>query len=280
MKRNVKKAIIIAIVVVLVIVLIVSISAQSKSAAEAKYDMFTMETGTISKTVISSASVVTDNVITVVSPLDGTLKWKVEDGAYVEDGTIVAYVGAYAIRATFDGEVVFSVPDNTKIKSGTELLKILDFDGMKMRGTVSELDIVSIHIGQEVEISLSSSFDSYTGIVTYIDKQGVNAGGSTYYYVETTIEGDTTDKIFLGMNGDIKVETDSVENVVIAQLDKISFSGSNASVLVKNESGDFVQTAIEVGFTDGINVEVIGLPSGTEYYYETVVSSMYSAYMV
>ncbi len=277
MKAKTKKKIYIAVVLVIIAAIAVWVVMANQTPEDAKYDSFTMETGTIKKVVVSSASVAAEDISIGYAPISGEIKLMFEEGDIVEKDDVIAKIGAYAIKAPHDGELYFYVDNEDDVVYGSPIYKIIDFTSIKMTGTVSELDVAIMSIGQEVEITMNSTTDSYIGVVTSIDKEGYNYSGSTYYIVETTIEGDNLDQIFIGMTGDIKVETGRVEDVVTAQLNKVSFSGSTAYITVKDAEGNFVNQVIEVGFTDGITIEVIGLPEGTVYYYEAEedVLSMY-----
>ncbi|MFI3167395.1 MAG: HlyD family efflux transporter periplasmic adaptor subunit [Bacillota bacterium] len=280
MKAKTKKKIYIAVVLIVIIAIVIAVVVANQPNEEEKYDTFTMETGTIQKVIVSSASVVAEDITTVYSPVNGTIKFQVEDGTIVKKDDVVAKIGAYSLKAPHDGEIMYILDEGDDVYAGYPTYKIIDFDGMVMQASVSELDINSISIGQEVEITLSASFEnSYTGVVTSIDKEGLNYTGSTYYVVKTTLEGDGVDQVYLGMTGDINIEIGSVEDVVIAPISKISFSGSTAYVTLRDEEGTFYNQEIEVGFTDGVYIEIIGLPAGTVYYYETEDDVVVTPYM-
>ncbi len=268
MKVKTKKKVTVAVVVIVIIAIVFAVLYANKPDEDAKYDVFTMETGTIKKVVVSSASVVADEISTVYSPVTGEIKFQFDEGDIVKKDDVVAKIGAYSMKALNDGELYYFVDNEEDVQAGTPVFKVINFNSMKMVGSVSELDVAVMGVGQEVEISMNSTTDEFTGVVTSIDKEGKNLSGSTYYTVETTIEGENLEKIFIGMTGDIKVETGRVENVVTAQLDKIYFSGADAYIKVKNDEGEYINQAIEVGFTDGLTIEVKGLAEGTQYYFE------------
>ncbi len=278
MKAKTKKKIYIAVVLIAIAAVAIWLVIANQTPEDAKYDTFTMETGTIKKVVVSSASVAAEDISIGYAPIGGEIKIYFEDGDIVEKDEVIAKIGAYSIKAPHAGEIYLYVDNEDDVAYGTPIYKIIDFTNIKMVGTVSELDVAIMSVGQEVEITMNSTTDTYTGVVTKIDKEGLNYSGSTYYTVETTIVGENLDQIFIGMTGDIKVETGRVEDVVTAQLDKVSFSGSTAYITVKNSEGEFASQIIEVGFTDGITIEVIGLPEGTVYYYESEEDAL-MAYM-
>ncbi len=269
MKTKTKKTVKLVITLVVILAIIIAVIAWPKPDAQGKFDSFTMETGTIKKVIVSSASVVAEDNSMAYSPVSGELKYEVKDGDIVKKDDVVAKIGAYTLKAQHNGEVMYILEDGDDATAGSPVYKLIDFAGMVMQANVSEMDINSVTVGQEVEITMTSSFeDKYTGTVTSINKEGVNMTGSTFYTVKTTIEGENTDKIFLGMTGDINIEVGSVDNVTSAELAKVSFNGKKAYVTLKDEAGEYYQKEIEVGFTDGVEIEVIGLPAGTVYYYE------------
>lgn len=281
MKAKTKKKIYIAVVLVIIAAIAVWVVVANQTPEDDKYDSFTMETGTIKKVIVSSASVVAEDTTTVYAAVSGEIKYQVDDGAIVAKDDVVAKIGAYTLKAPHDGEVMYIADNEDDVTAGySPLYKIIDFEGMVMQATVSELDISSISVGQEVEITMTASFEnSYTGVVTSIDKEGYNYTGSTYYIVKTSLEGDDLSNVFLGMTGDINIEIGSVEDVVITDISKISFSGSTAYITLRDAEGVYYNQEIQVGFTDGVYIEVIGLPSGTVFYYEAEDAVDYVPYM-
>ena len=277
MKSRSKKIISIC-VVVAVILAIAIIFIASPTSVKKNYDMFELEEKTLYKLVIGSGIVYTENNKIVTSEENGNVLFKVEEGQFVEENQVVATIGSSDINAPFDGEVNFLCKNDDKLVVGNEIFQIIDRKNMTMKGNINESDISDVSIGQEVKITLNSSFDSYFGVVTKINKNGVNQNGSTYYEIETTIETtqetNNMDRVYIGMNGDIKIEIGSVQNVAAARVDKVLFQDKQAYLIKKNSSGNLAPMEVEVGFSDGIYIEIKDMTVGEEYYFEAQKSIM------
>ena len=136
--------------------------------------------------------------------------------------------------------------------------------------TVDELDILSLEVGMEADITLDAlPGQSFRGAITKINTYGVNSGGNTKYTVTVTL--DRAEKMLTGMSASVGITTATSEAVPTLPAAAIqSQDGKSWVYTAYDEKTDTLSglTQVELGRSDGENVEILsGLNSGTNCYY-------------
>ncbi len=163
--------------------------------------------------------------------------------------------------------------------SETTLLSITPQDSMTITITVDELDILSLAVGQEAQVTLDAlPGQSFDGVVTAIDTSGSNSGGSSKYSVEVTI--DRNESMLVGMNASVKITISTTEDVLTIPEAALVEEDSIVYVYTSyDEETDTLGDPVEVttGLSDGENVEILsGLSEGDEYWYSYLDTVNYS----
>lgn len=175
--------------------------------------------------------------------------------------TIQRYGG---ITAPVSG-TVFSVTDLETLEDEesevTDLLTLSPDVSMSVTISVDENDILSLELGQETNVTVSSvSEDTLTGIVTEIDK---TASDGAYTAVITL---DRMEGMLPGMSASVDVKIQGVENAVLVPADAVHYTRDGAYVYTTydeeaQEYGGRVD--IVTGLANDDYVEVVsGLQAG------------------
>ena len=119
------------------------------------------------------------------------------------------------IVAPCDGVVAsIDVAEGDEITSGTLIGSILEGEDMNLTIAVDELDVVSVEIGQPVEITIDAlSSLKIAGEVYKIAPVGANSGGVTSYDVELTFDAEGTG-VRSGMNATGEIQVASADDVL------------------------------------------------------------------
>lgn len=137
----------------------------------------------------------------------------------------------YEITAPIAGTVVEkNYKKGEKIGSsgnGNTIAKIFDLSSLKFEMNIDELDIDSLALGQEVQVtSDAKNGHTYVGKITKISIQGTTSNGTTYYPITVTLDdyGSDTDGSALrpGMNIDAEIILEKAENVLAVPVDAVS----------------------------------------------------------
>ena len=182
-----------------------------------------------------------------------------------------------SIAAPYDGTVV-SVSYDTDTDYSSDyadfdemtLLTLSPDRQMSVTLSVDESNILSLELGQEAEITVSSiGDDTYHGEVTEIDKTATSSSGVTRYSAVITL--DKTPEMLAGMTASAVVRVSGVDNTVIIPLDALHQTSSRA--FVYTEFDEELQQyggirEVTAGISNSSYVEIIsGLEAGETVWY-------------
>ena len=142
---------------------------------------------------------------------------------------------------------------------------------MTVSVSVDETDILSLEIGQEADVTISSiGEDTYTGKITAINKTGVSSDGVTQYTADVQLE--KQEKMMAGMSAEASIKIKSVDNTIIIAADALNETSNSAYVYTsydeeKDELGGVKE--VTVGISNSNKVEIVfGLAEGDTVYYK------------
>lgn len=153
----------------------------------------------------------------------------------------------------------------------TSMFTIANGDKMMVTMNVDELDIGTMQVGLEAEITLDAiEGETFTGTITSVSGNASSSGGSSQYPVEIVF--DKTDAMLSGMNASVEVIVEQAENVLTLPLSAIQDDGNYSYVYTGyDEATDKFsgKVQVETGLSDETSVEITaGLSEGDTVYYE------------
>ena len=191
----------------------------------------------------------------------------------------------YSITAPISGTVVTKnakAGDNIEGASGSTLCVIYDLSYLEMTMSIDELDISSVEVGQEVQITADAvEGQTYTGVVTEVSVAGTTSGGITTYPV--TVRIDETDGLLPGMNVDAEIVLEEAADTLAIPSSAVTRGSGNTSLVlitqdspsaesaVEQESPEgYVYVQVETGISDNSYVQILsGLQEGDTVAYVT-----------
>ena len=143
---------------------------------------------------------------------------------------------------------------------------------------VDELDILSLKVGMDAEITLDAlPGQRFSGSITKINTYGENSGGNTKYTVTVTLP--RAPQMLSGMNASVRIAAAVSEAVPTLPAAAIQFQGGTSWVYTGyDEKTDTLTdlTQVETGLSDGALVELrTSFPEGTTFYYRYADSIEY-----
>ncbi len=148
------------------------------------------------------------------------------------------------IRAEFDGVVTsIGVIENSTVGKGTFMLSLESTEDVVIRMNVNKYDILDMEVGQSASCTIKNKL--YTGTVSRIEHM-TGTDGASGIGVEVTLD-DPDENIILGLETKVKVESASVDDVLIIPLDTLCEDEEGEYVFIlKDDKADkvFVETGI------------------------------------
>lgn len=169
-------------------------------------------------------------------------------------------------------EPAFEMYDRTE----TELMRVSSIDTVSVQMLVDEMDILSVHTGQEAEITVDAlPGRAFTGTVSAIDPNGKNNGGNSKYTV--TISLPRTENMLDGMNAMAVLTVGTTENVLWLPAEALAEQGFKTVVYTGRDAktGELTDPVeVVTGVSDGDKVEIVsGLEEGQTVWYTAYESA-------
>ena len=186
----------------------------------------------------------------------------------------------YTITAPISGTIIEKdAKVGDAVKTGDTLCIVYDLSYLEMSINVDELQISSISVGQQVQITADAVPDkTYVGTVTRVSMKGKSDGGTTTYPVSIRI--DDTDGLRPGMNANAEIVVAETNNALVVPnaavirggyvlVSKKSPSAANAVEDMDAPDG-YVYVKVETGVSDDSYTEIkSGLQEDDTVAYDT-----------
>lgn len=144
-----------------------------------------------------------------------------------KDNIIAPISGTFENVANGNGDTV---------QSGKTLGTIVDLTKLQVQVAVDELDISKVKVGQKANITFADvAGKTYTGTVASIPDSGTTSNNVTTYNVVVTIDDSTGLK--LGMNGNVTINVQTKDNIVMVPSAAIQTINGNKYVLEASSNG-------------------------------------------
>ena len=185
----------------------------------------------------------------------------------------------YTITAPISGTIIEKdAKVGDAVKTGDTLCIVYDLSYLEMNINVDELQISSISVGQQVQITADAVPDkTYVGTVTRVSMKGASNGGTTTYPV--TIRIDDTDGLRPGMNANAEIVVAEAKNALVVPnaavvrgsyvlVTKDSPSAANADTTMEAPEG-FVYVPVKTGVSDDDYTQIVsGIQEGDTIGYD------------
>ncbi|MCP4567312.1 MAG: efflux RND transporter periplasmic adaptor subunit, partial [FCB group bacterium] len=152
----------------------------------------------------------------------------------------------------------------TSYQSGTELMTLAYMDDLVFKGNVDEIDVGKLKAGMEVELEVGALPDAgVLGVLTRISPKAHREDGATLFEVEAEITEAGTSFLRAGYSANADVMITKKTDILLAPERLINMEDSAASCEVMDTAGAITTREIEVGLSDGMNIEIkSGLEEG------------------
>ena len=185
----------------------------------------------------------------------------------------------YTITAPISGTIIEKdAKVGDAVKTGDTLCIVYDLSYLEMSINVDELQISSISVGQQVQITADAVPDkTYVGTVTRVSMKGTSNGGTTTYPVSIRI--DDTDGLRPGMNANAEIVVAEAKNALVVPnaavvrgsyvlVTKDSPSAANADTAMEAPEG-FVYVPVKTGVSDDDYTQIVsGIQEGDTIGYD------------
>jgi HlyD family secretion protein len=171
------------------------------------------------------------------------------------------------IRATVPGTILEipikegdQVIESNTFNAGTTIATIADLNKMIFEGKVDEAEVAKLKIGMPLEVTLGAiEGQIFDAELKFIAPKGNEAQGTVQFKIEGDVYLDNSVFIRAGYSANASLVLEKKDSIMgiseaLLQFDKTT---NKPYVEVKNDKGVFERKDLEIGISDGINVEVL-----------------------
>jgi HlyD family secretion protein len=171
------------------------------------------------------------------------------------------------IRATVDGTILEipveegdQVIESNNFNDGTTIATIADLSKMIFEGKVDEGEVAKLEVGTPLKISLGAvEGKELDAKLRFIAPKGVEETGAVQFKIEGDV--DVKEDVFIraGYSANASLVLEKKDDVLVIPEALLQFDSQTDKPYVEVATGDqqFERKDIEIGISDGVNVEII-----------------------
>ncbi|MBT3996310.1 MAG: HlyD family efflux transporter periplasmic adaptor subunit [Chloroflexi bacterium] len=174
-------------------------------------------------------------------------------------------LAAANLTAPFAGIISsISVDPGDQVSRSTPTIDILDPSVITVDGTVDEIDVLSLRLGDQVAVTLDALPDQVLAGVIDVIGDGVNQQGIVEFPLTIALTPPESVELIEGLSATATIVLNQIDNALIVPLQAIGGSFTQPTVDVATESG-FITTEVTLGASDDFWVVIeSGLTEGQE----------------
>ena len=156
-----------------------------------------------------------------------------------------------------DGDQVI---ESNNFNAGTTIATIADMSKMIFEGKVDESEIGKLSEGKEIVVVLGAiDQEEFSAKLTFLAPKGVEENGAVQFTIKADVNISPSVKIRAGYSANAKIDIASRDSVMCIREALLQFNRitDQPFVEIRNASGRFIKKNVELGLSDGINVEIL-----------------------
>ena len=169
------------------------------------------------------------------------------------------------IRSTIAGMILDipvkegkSVIETNNFNAGTTIAFIADMMEMIFKGKVDESEVGKIKTGMDLTLSVGAvEKEKFDAILEYISPKGVEEEGAIQFEIRAKMKLKKSHFIRAGYSANADIVLEKKDSVLAINESLLQFEGGRVFVEVENRPRQFEKRYIEVGLSDGINIEIV-----------------------
>jgi len=158
------------------------------------------------------------------------------------------------------------VIESNSFNAGTTIATIADMSKMIFEGKVDEAEVGKLKEGREIIIKLGAiEGKDFPAKLTFVAPKGKEESGAVQFTIKADVTIDEDTYVRAGYSANAEIELEKKDSVFSIKESLLQFNRITEKPFVEVEKGDqkFKKVNVELGISDGINVEITeGLKDG------------------
>ncbi len=151
------------------------------------------------------------------------------------------------------------VIESNNFNAGTTIATIADMSKMIFEGKVDEAEVGKLEEGKEIKVILGAiNGKEFPAKLTFVAPKGMEENGAVQFTIKADVTVEPSTKIRAGYSANAEIEMESRDSTLVIKESLLQFNRITEKpfVEIEKEAGKFEKQNVELGLSDGINVEI------------------------
>ena len=152
------------------------------------------------------------------------------------------------------------VIESNNFNAGTTIATVADMSQMIFEGKVDESEVEKLEEGINIKVILGAINEKeFPAKLTFVAPKGIEQSGAVQFTIKADVEVESSKSIRAGYSANAEIEVESKDSVLVINESLLQFNRITEKPFVEilNNNGEFRTKNVEIGISDGINVEII-----------------------
>ena len=152
------------------------------------------------------------------------------------------------------------VIESNNFNPGTTIATVADMTIMIFEGQVDETEVSKIEEGSEIKVVLGAlEEEEFNAKLTFVAPKGIELAGAVQFVIKANVNIPQNVNVRAGYSANAIMETGNKENILCIKESLLQFNRitDKPFVEIKQEDGSYKSKNVEIGISDGINVEIL-----------------------
>lgn len=152
------------------------------------------------------------------------------------------------------------VIESNNFNAGITIATVADMTKMIFEGQVDETEVAKLAEGSKIKVLLGAlEKEEFDAKLTFVAPKGIEFGGAVQFRIKADVEIPESVNVRAGYSANAIMSIGQKENILCINESLLQFNRitDKPFVEIQNENGSFITKEVEVGISDGINVEII-----------------------
>ncbi|ULC59397.1 efflux RND transporter periplasmic adaptor subunit [Flaviramulus sp. BrNp1-15] len=151
------------------------------------------------------------------------------------------------------------VIQSNNFNAGTTIATIADMSLMIFEGKVDEAEVGKIQEGKDIKVILGAIGEKeFPAKLTFVAPKGQEENGAVQFTIKANVKIDSITNIRAGYSANAEIEIESKDSVLAIKEALLQYNRITEKpfVEIKLEDGKYEKKNVELGLSDGINIEI------------------------
>jgi HlyD family secretion protein len=151
------------------------------------------------------------------------------------------------------------VIQSNNFNAGTTIATVADMSKMIFEGKVDESEVGKLEEGKDISVVLGAiNEQEFPAKLTFVAPKGIEENGAVQFTIKADVEVEQSTRIRAGYSANAEIEIESKDSILCIKEALLQFNRITEKPFVEmlKDDGNFKKVNVELGLSDGINVEI------------------------